>query len=98
MLLLCELLLQQKELVVKNHFRVDVLNEDPEPFRVSVNLLFPLEIWRDGQLDAQSRPCNWLDVTHQVQLRKLMNVPFGNNGECVSTNLMEVTKTNIEKR
>jgi len=73
-LLFCELLLEKEELVVQDHLRVDVLDEDPETFRVSVNLLLPLEIWSDGKLYAEGRSGHRLDVTDEVQFRELVNV------------------------
>ena len=74
-LLLSKLLLEQKELVMQHTLRVHVFNEDPESLAVSVNLLLPLKIRCDGQLNAQRGPGHGLNVADQVQLGELVNVP-----------------------
>jgi len=39
-----------------------------------VNFLVPLEVWRDGQLYAQSGSGDGLDVDSQLQFWELMDV------------------------
>jgi len=51
-----ELGLEQEVLVVEDHFGVDVFDEDPEGFGGAVELLVPLKVRRDGQLDTKSGP------------------------------------------
>ena len=74
MLVLAEGLLQEEELVVQHDLRVDVLDEDPEPLAVAVDLVVPLEVGGEGEVDAEGGARDGLDVADEVELGELVDV------------------------
>ena len=64
-LVLTELLLQQEELVMQDVLTVHILNQDPECFRVTVNLLIPLKNINQSELFNQ--------LINQSELRSHLN-------------------------
>ena len=50
------LALEQKVLVVQDYLAVHVLNQNPESFGATVDLVVPLEVKGDGQLDLKRAP------------------------------------------
>jgi hypothetical protein len=59
--------LAEDELVVEeNDLSVDIFNEDPERFRCAVDLLLPLEVGSDGELDSEKRSSDRLNVSRKL--------------------------------
>mmetsp|Transcript_75394 Transcript_75394/g.157135 ORF Transcript_75394/g.157135 Transcript_75394/m.157135 type:complete len:1109 (+) Transcript_75394:119-3445(+) len=66
-------LLEHEHFLVKNLLAVHILDENPEGFRSAVDLLIPLEIGGDCELDHQARPRDGLNVGAEIQLGELMD-------------------------
>jgi len=49
--------------------------------RLAVYFVIPLEVWRNGQFHSQRRPCDWLHMDRQFQLRQLVNILM----DCLAT-------------
>ena len=52
------LALEEKVLVVEDYLTVHIFNEDPEGLRATVDLLVPLEVGSDGELNLKGAPEN----------------------------------------
>lgn len=58
-------LAQDKAVVEKDDFTIDVLDENIKSLGRAVNFLVPAEVWDDGEVDAEKRPSDWLDFSLQ---------------------------------
>ena len=56
--------------MVQHDLRVDVLDKDPEALAVAVDLVVPLKVGGEGEVDAERGPGDWFNSI------KLSRVPF----------------------
>lgn len=50
------LALEQEVLVIEDNLTVNILHQNPESLRATMNLLIPLEVWSDGQFNLKGAP------------------------------------------
>ena len=69
MLVLGVTLTEDEGVVEEDNFAIDILDDDPEGFRSTMNLLVPSEIGDDRQVDTEKRAGDRLDLCLQPGLR-----------------------------
>ena len=53
MLILCITLMEDERIVEENDFAINILDEDDECFRSTVNLFIPSEVGYDGKVNTE---------------------------------------------